>query len=122
MNAKKEFESLYAVYLSAQREGDMELLGSLYEEDAIYVPANLPAVEGRTAICAMYTEPPPEDLEITLNRVEVENDSAWVYALGHRNADGQRHGVAFVDVWHRNNDKWQISACIVNSSDGFALD
>jgi len=100
----------------------MELLGSLFTENAIYVPANSIAVEGRAAICALYTDPPPEDLGITVNRVDVENDSAWVYAFSHRNVDGRRLGNAFVDVWRRNNDMWQISACIVNSSDGFVLD
>ena len=122
MNSKEEFESLYNTYLSAQRKGDMGTLSSLYAKDAIFVPADSLAVEGRSAICAMFTNPYPEDLEITLNRVEVENNSAWVYAISHWNVDGQRRVGVFMDVWRRNNGKWQISACIVNSANGFVLD
>jgi ketosteroid isomerase-like protein len=122
MSAKKEFEALYKIYLDARREMDVELLGSLYANDAILIPANSLAVEGRSAICATYTGPPPKDLAITINRVNVDNNTAWVYALGHWGEDGHRRGVAFVDVWCRNNNKWLLSTCIVNSSQGFTLE
>jgi ketosteroid isomerase-like protein len=122
MNAEKEFEALYKVYLDARRKMDINLIGSLYAKDAILIPAGSLAVEGREAICATYTDPPPEDLAITLNRVKIDNNTAWVYAIGHWSVDGHRHGLAFVDVWCRNNDKWQLSACITNSSHGFELD
>lgn len=122
MSEKKEFESLYEEYLSAKSKRDLKLIGSLYAEDAIYIAANSHAVEVRKAINTMYKDPPPEDLEVILNRVEVENNLAWVHGIGRWNEDGQCLGIEFIDIWRRNSGTWQISACIVNSSDGFPID
>lgn len=122
MNVNEEFEGLYRVYLAAQREGDIEKIGSLYSEDAILVPAESMPVEGRTAICATYDGPGRSDVEVSLNRVEIEGNLACVTGFGHWNVDGQRQGVVFVDVWRRENGEWRISACISNSSNGFVIE
>lgn len=121
MNVKEEFEGLYRVYLDAQREGDKEKIGSLYSEDAVLIPAESLPVEGRTAICATYDGPGRSDVEVSLNRVESEGNLACVTGFGYWTVDGQRQGVAFVDVWRREDGKWRISTCISNSSDGFAI-
>ncbi len=122
MNAMEEFEGLYRGYLDAQREGDIDAIGSLYAEDAVLIPAESLPVHGRTAICATYGGPGRSDIEVTLNRVEIEDNLAWVNGLGHWKVDGQRHGVVFVDVWRRENGNWRMSACISNSSDGFPIE
>ena len=121
MDASEQIRDLYRQYLDAQRTGDSGVVASFYTTDAKLIPPGRVPMTGRAEIQKHYEGQGSSDVEVELSHIEVAGDLAWVTGLGHWDADGQRRHVAFLDVWRRENDAWQIAACMWNSPDGFVL-
>lgn len=121
MDAADEIRDLYRKYLDAQRTGDSEAVASLYTNDAKLIPPGQAPLTGRAEIENYYEGQGSSGVEMDLGHIEVAANLAWVTGLGHWDADGQRRHVAFLDVWRREKDGWQIAACMWNSPDGFVL-
>lgn len=121
MDAADEIRDLYRKYLVAQRTGDSEAVASLYTNDAKLIPPGQAPLTGRAEIENYYEGQGSSGVEMDLGHIEVAANLAWVTGLGHWDADGQRRHVAFLDVWRREKDGWQIAACMWNSPDGFVL-
>lgn len=121
MDAADEIRDLYRKYLDAQRTGDSEAVASLYTNDAKLIPPGQAPLTGRAEIENYYEGQGSSGVEMDLSHIEVAANLAWVTGLGHWDADGQRRHVAFLDVWRREKDGWQIAACMWNSPDGFVL-
>ena len=110
-------------YSRAAVSGDMAALAALYAEDAILLPPNQGAVEGRGAIQAFF-ETFPTITEFQLEQMEIEGgaDMAWV-----RGAYSMKIAVPnvaipasdqgkYVEIWKKQADgSWMIARDIYNS-------
>lgn len=105
----------FLVHLKA---GDMDQLVQLYAEDAVVMPPNHPAVEGRAAIAELFGSfPPITDASFTDLTVEGAGDLAYV--LGHYVLTFEGMGAdtgKFIEIRRRQADgSWPLVADIFNS-------
>lgn len=72
-------------YAQANIAGDADAVAALYSEDAVEMPPNLPAREGRAAIRESYAEFFGLDVEVsefTLNSVELDGANGVAFERG----------------------------------------
>jgi uncharacterized protein (TIGR02246 family) len=74
-------EGTAQAFASAARAGNWVAVAALYTEDAVLMPPNAPAVEGRSAIQAFFTSLPPVTA-FDLKTVEIDGRGDLAYVSG----------------------------------------
>ena len=69
---RQAIEAAVARYVTATNEGDSEALTALYAEDAVLLPPDHEAIEGREAIGAFWRQGTDEGLEVRTLRIDNE--------------------------------------------------
>lgn len=111
-------------WLSAVREGDFDALTELYTVDAVVMPPNQPAVEGRDAIRDWFASGPQlEDVELQILEVDGHEKLAFVrgqYVMRLVPAEGARAVVdtgKYIEVRHRvATGDWLITVDMFSSN------
>lgn len=109
-----------AQYVEASRGGDAHALASLYEENALLLPPDDEAVEGREAIEAYWRRGLEDGLEVHTTRVEASGAVAYSIGRWSLPATGQEAADSgkLVLCWKRVDGAWKLTADIWNSSAG----
>jgi uncharacterized protein (TIGR02246 family) len=110
-------------YTEALNARDAAKLAALYAEDAVYMPPDSPAVNGRQAIQQHYAglrELPPFQATITPLASEVSGDLGYVQGQFTFKEDKSKGGTAdvkgkYVVAYKRVNGQWKILYDIFNS-------
>jgi ketosteroid isomerase-like protein len=107
-----------ARYVEASRGGDAHALAALYEENAILLPPDDDAVEGRDAIETYWRRGLEQGLEVHTSRVEASGPVA--YSIGRwflpATAEEAADSGKLVLCWKRVGRTWLLTADIWNGS------
>ena len=110
-------------YLQAWRSGDWAALTGLHTEDAIVMPPNESAIQGRDAIQA-WNEPDPPPIEANLTIVEIDGRGDLAYVRGTYTLTYEPIGEPgpiqdtgkYIEIRRKQQDgSWLISIDIFNS-------
>lgn len=115
-------ETTKEVLVEAVNSGDNEQVAAVYAADAVFMPANAPAVEGRSNIKA-FMEDYPQMSNFKLNHVEVEGmgDMAFVrgtysFTVTPDGAKPMNDTGKFLEILQKQSDgSWLIYRDIFNS-------
>lgn len=109
-------------YLQAWRSGDWAALTGLHTEDAIVMPPNESAIQGRDAIRAWEDLPPPIEANLTIVEIDGRGDLAYVrgtYTLTYEpiGEPGPIQDTGkYIEILRKQQDgSWLISIDIFNS-------
>jgi uncharacterized protein (TIGR02246 family) len=84
----------FDAYLNAANGGDAELWAALYTEDAVMMPPNGPAVDGRTAIESWLAKLPVKIIDAEGKALEITGAGHIAYVRGSYSMTLQIPGVA----------------------------
>lgn len=110
-------EAMTPTWEAAFNGNDAEGLGALYAEDAVLLPPNAPAENGRKAIVEAHAN----DGSVSLDLIDRES---WISGnVGYKRGDYvMKAGDAvidkgrYVEIWKKINGEWKIHRDIYNSS------
>ncbi len=110
-------------FAEAMLAGDWAAVAALFTEDAVFMPPNGPAVEGRTAIQASLEPLPPfAQFEATIVQIDGRGNLAFVRATYSETytVEGTPEPIhntgKYVEIWRKQPDgKWLIAVEIWNS-------
>jgi len=118
--------ALQEEYTKAANEGDVESWVATFADDAIYLPPNQPAVNGKEAIrpwvISSFFEPFEIQLDVSFQEIEVAG--IWAFANGTYNlsltskTDGQiiEDSGKFIDIFKRYDGNWKFYRIIYNAN------
>jgi uncharacterized protein (TIGR02246 family) len=111
-------------FVQATNEGDVDKLVALFEDDAVFVPADDPTCEGRDAIAdylddVMRNTPETIDLDVQETRVEgswaFERIDATIYSTDSESGEETETWARYFWVLKRQPDgRWKIDRAIYN--------
>jgi uncharacterized protein (TIGR02246 family) len=118
-SARQAIQAAVRRYVDASNQGDVETLTSLYADDAVLLPPDHAAIEGRKAIEEFWRQGTDPGLRVTTLRLEVAGDVG--YLIGRYNlpatAQEQADSGKYVMCLKRQQDgAWKLTADIWNSS------
>ena len=104
----------------AYNAGDADAIAALLTDDALVMPPNSPAVEGRSAIKAFYRE------QFANRVVPAKTDEREVIVFGEMTyrqgvyalalPDGSTEYGKFVELWKNDNGQWRLHRSIWSSN------
>jgi uncharacterized protein (TIGR02246 family) len=117
-DAKAEFQALEDQYAAAGNAGDAAKLAAMYAEDAMVLPPELKAIEGRPAIERFWKkalEPGIKQTAKTLEAVVLGNvaNETGTYLLKNPNGEIVEEG-NYITIWKRVGNSWKIHREIWN--------
>jgi uncharacterized protein (TIGR02246 family) len=118
-SARRQVEEAVTRYVTATNEGDSETLTSLYAEDAVLLPPDHEAIQGREAIGAFWSQGTDEGLELRTLRIEVDGNVGYLVGNYHLPATEEEPADSgkYVMCLRRQADgNWKLTADIWNSS------
>ena len=122
---RSRIEETNAQFTAAVNRGDTATVASLYTEDAIVLPQNMPAARGRGAVKALFDgmiqQMGPPNMTLSTDEVTELGDTA--YEVGTYTLKVQPPGGAtvndtgkYVVIWKRQRDgAWKLHVDIWNS-------
>jgi uncharacterized protein (TIGR02246 family) len=118
-SARQAIQAAVGRYVTASSQGDVETLTSLYADDAVLLPPDHAAIEGRKAIEEFWRQGTDQGLRVKTLRLEVAGDIG--YLIGRYNlpatAKEQADSGKYVMCLKRQRDgAWKLTADIWNSS------
>lgn len=115
-------EATTQAWVDAVLAGDWDALGATYTEDAVLMPPNSEAVQGRAAIQAFFASwPPITSIELDGTEVDGEGDLAYVrgaytLTLAPEGADPITDSGKYIEIRRKQADgSWLLSRDIFNS-------
>jgi uncharacterized protein (TIGR02246 family) len=118
-SARKQIEEAVTHYVRATNEGDSEALTSLYAEDAVLLPPDHVAIQGREAIGAFWSQGTDEGLEVRTLRIEVDGNVGYLvgsYHLPSTEEEPADSGKYVMCLRRQTDGTWKLTADIWNSS------
>jgi uncharacterized protein (TIGR02246 family) len=118
-SARRQMEEAVTRYVTATNAGDSEALTSLYAEDAVLLPPDHEAIQGRQAIGEFWSQGTDEGLELRTLRIEVDDNVGYLVGSYHLPATGEEPADSgkYVMCLRRQADgTWKLTADIWNSS------
>jgi uncharacterized protein (TIGR02246 family) len=117
--SRKAIESAVTRYVAASNRGDAEALTNLYADDAVLLPPDHEAIEGREAIGEFWSQGTDSGLEVTTLRLEVEGDLGYLigqYHLPATEGEPADSGKYVMCLKRQIDGSWKLTADIWNSS------
>lgn len=119
MTTEEALEDVRRAYAEAFDVGDAHAVAALHTEDAVYLPAGMPAVEGRSAIrelmeVSLVRMPP--DASFAFEPREVRTADGWAVERGvTEGAEGFPPGKYAMLYEEGADGSWRIAWAITNS-------
>lgn len=122
---KAAIDEIRAKYIAAENAGDAAALAELYTENGVYMPANAPAAEGRSAIQSsyegMFKQYKAQADATPVSVVEITGD--WAFERGTfkttltpvDGGDPVEDAGKYVVVTRKTGDGWKVHYLIWNS-------
>jgi len=123
--AIRKLDAYYMENATAEKPDWDAAVDLCYAEDAKVLPPNMPAVEGRQAIKAMYAQSPPSFMEFRLDIVTLEGQGDLAHEYGTYSLAAAPSGPSapvtdrgkYVAVWKKQADgTWKMIRDIYNSN------
>ncbi len=117
--SRQAIESAVRRYVAASNQGDAEALTALYAEDAVLLPPDHEAIQGREAIRDFWRQGTDEGLEVTTLTVEVEGDLGYLVGRYHLLATDEEpadSGKYVMCLKRQRDGAWKLTADIWNRS------
>jgi uncharacterized protein (TIGR02246 family) len=117
--SREAIQSAVTRYVSASNTGDSEALTELYAEDAVLMPPDHEAIEGREAIGEFWSQGTDSGLEVTTLRLEVDGNLGYLvgqYHLPATEGEPADSGKYVMCLKRQNDGSWKLTADIWNSS------
>jgi uncharacterized protein (TIGR02246 family) len=112
-------ESVRRAYMDAFNDGDARGVAMLHTSEAIYLPAGLPPVKGRSAIEELMETSLahlPDEAEFTFEPVEIRIADDWAVERGVTAASEHFPSGKYVMLYEEEPDGcWRIAWAITNS-------
>lgn len=101
-------EALTASYQAADRAGDHAAIASLYADDAVIHPANMPSARGRENLNAYFAanDSEPQDITFTTQDVVVSEAGDMAYEVG--TIAGPEWSGKYLTVYRKTDGGWLI--------------
>ena len=106
-------------YVAASNEGDAAALTELYAEDAVLLPPDHEPIHGRKAIGEFWEEGTDTGLEVSILRLEVEGNVAYLvgrYRLPPTEQEEADSGQYVLCLKRQTDGTWKLTADIWNGS------
>jgi uncharacterized protein (TIGR02246 family) len=117
--SRQAIEAALRRYVAASNQGDAEALAALYTDDAMLLPPDHEAIQGREAIGAFWRQGTDEGLEVTTLTVEVDGDlgySVGRYHLPPTDEEPADSGKYVMCLKRQRDGSWKLTADIWNRS------
>ncbi len=108
-------------YEIAHLAGDGQALARLFRDDAVIIPPNKPAIEGRKNIDRFFDGVTGgTGLKTETLRFEVHEPIAYAYGTNSWSENGERRYFHYVDIYRLENGEWKFQLLTWNSNKGFS--
>lgn len=117
--SRQAIESAVRRYVAASNQGDAEALTALYAEDAVLLPPDHEAIQGREAIRDFWRQGTDEGLEVTTLTVEVDGNLGYLvgrYHLPPTDEEPADSGKYVLCLKRQRDGAWKLTADIWNRS------
>jgi uncharacterized protein (TIGR02246 family) len=117
--ARAGIQAAVRQYVAASNRGDAGALAALYADDAVLLPPDHEAVEGREAIGAFWRQGTDEGLQVTTLRLDVAGDVGYLvgrYRLPPTAEEPADSGKYVLCLKRQDDGSWKVTADIWNSS------
>ncbi len=121
MSSIDSIRQLMNDYAIAHQAGDGAAIARLFRDDAVIIPPNKPAIEGRAAINEFFSDVSDgADLTTESSTIRVEDPLAYAYGVASWEEDGGRKYFCSVEVYRLEDRHWKFQMLTWNTSTGFA--
>jgi uncharacterized protein (TIGR02246 family) len=117
--ARQAIEAAVTRYVAASNRGDADALMDLYAEDAVLLPPDHEAIEGRKAIGEYWRQGTDQGLEVSTLRVDTDGKLGYLvgrYRLPATKDEPADSGKYVMCLEQQDDGSWKLTADIWNSS------
>ncbi len=116
---KEDIVAMHETFEAGARAGNAEQMASIFAEDAVLMPPNMPAMNGRAAIAqywgGMIQQLSKVEVDLMMDHLDILGDVAVERGRYEITAPIQDSG-KYVQIWRRTGERWLLATDIFNAS------